>query len=96
MRRRTLILAQTRIRGAEFLAREHPDVNPNGKDIRIIPTSAKDCLDRLRGLSGFDYILLDGWDFFLTERGKAEFWNMVTIPGVDAVQLSPSSLVPLQ
>jgi hypothetical protein len=96
MRRRTLIFAQTRLRAVDYLAQNHPDVNPNGKDVRIISTSARRQVERIRGLSGFDYIMLDGWDFFLNKKEVEEVWRTLMTPGIDARQLSPESLAPLQ
>ena len=96
MRRRTLIFAQTRLRAVDYLAQHHPDVNPNGKDVRIISTSARGQVERVRGLSGFDYIMLDGWEFFLSKKEVEGVWQTLMTPGIDARQLSPESLAPLQ
>lgn len=96
MRRRTIVFAQTRLGALDWLRLQHPDINPNGKDIRIIPTAGGHIFDGLRGRSGFDYVTLDNWDVFLTAKERKAFWDRITDPNIDARQLSPDSLAPLQ
>lgn len=95
MRRRTIIFAQSRLRALDWLRRDHPDVNPNGRDIRIVATAHNQALEALRGHSAFDYVTLDGWDFFMKPSEKAEFWDRISMPDIDARQLSPDSLNPI-
>lgn len=92
MRRRTIVFAQTRLMAVDWCVRH--DINPNGKDIRVISTSVPSELERIRGLNEFDYVLLGAWDQFLTAREIERFWqNIEVVP--DARQLSPDSLNPI-